>query len=250
MTVKQFLRYEARMAPNQARKSQPEPVDSDASSSSEEETIEVQVQNAKARKKGNPALKERGKAIQSKGVETRKQDGAASAREREVQRLAKKNDKAERLAQIAEKEAAEKERAERLAQSHKDKKGKDKVTEDANTDSRELNMRLARMEELLAAREAESSRPKKKAPPKKKAMVAEVGTLVEASDSEDDAPPRQKAVKRSAKTELKRRVGAEEETLHGRSNVLNNKNKQKALELEQQHRMEALSRNIMPGLYR
>lgn len=244
MTVKQFLSYEARMAPNQAKKSQPDPANSDASSSSEEETIEVQVQNAKARKKGNPALKERGKAIQSKGVETRKQDGAASAREREVQRLAKKNDKAERLAQIAEKEAAEKERAERLAQSHKDKKGKDKVTEDANTDSRELNMRLARMEELLAAREAESSRPKKKAPPKKKAMVAE------ASDSEDDAPPRQKAVKRSAKTELKRRVGAEEETLHGRSNVLNNKNKQKALELEQQHRMEALSRNIMPGLYR
>lgn len=232
------------MAPNQARKSKPEPVHSDGSSSGEEETIEVQVQNAKARKKGNPALKERGKAVQAKGAEARKQDGAASAREREVQRLAKKNDKAERLARIAELEAAERERAERLAQGHKEKKGKDKVTEDANTDSGDLNMRLVRMEELLAAREAESSKPKKKAPPKKKA------TVVEASDSEDDAPPRQKAVKRSAKTELKRRVGAEEETLHGKSNVLNNKNKQKALDLEQQQRMEALSRNIMPGLYR
>jgi colicin import membrane protein len=234
------------MAPKQATKSKPESEHSDASSSSDEETIEVQVQNAKARKKGNPALKERGKAIQSKGVETRKADGAASAREREVARLAKKNDKAERLAQIAEKEAAEKERAERLAQSHKDKKGKDKVSEEAHTDSKELNTRLARMEELLAAREAEASKSKKKAPPKKKATAV----AVEASDSDEDAPPRQKAVKRSAKTELKRRVGAEEETIHGKSNVLNNKNKQKALDLERQQHMEALARNIMPGLYR
>lgn len=232
------------MAPKQASKSKPESDHSDASSSSDEETIEVQVQNAKARKKGNPALKERGKAIQSKGVETRKADGAASAREREVARLAKKNDKAERLARIAEKEAAEKERAERLAQSHKDKKGKDKVREEAQTDSKELNTRLARMEELLAAREVEAAKPKKRAPQKKTAAV------VEESDSDDDPPPRQKAVKRSAKTELKRRVGAEEETIHGKSNVLNNKNKQKALDLERQQHMEALARNIMPGLYR
>ena len=216
----------------------------DDSSSSGEETIEVQVENAKSRKRApSKGLTARGKAVQSKGVEARKEKGAASTRERELQRLAKKNDQLERLAKIDEQEKAEHERSQALARASQDK-SKDKAAVASKTADGELNMRLARIEELMTARQAESADAKKKKAPAKKRAPKEA-----ADTDSDDEPPRQKAVKRSAKTELKRRAGAEEEHLHGRSNLLNNKNKGRAVELEQQERMRQLAMNIMPGAY-
>lgn len=231
------------------KQASPEPV-ATHSSSSDEETIEVQVEKARkapvrqSRAKGVPSLQQRGKEVQAKGTEARKQSGAASTRERELQRLAKKNDQLERLAKIEAAEKAEKDRADSLSRASHDKK---KATlpdgqSGQQSEAGELNMRLAKLEELMTARAAESAAaPKRKRAPAKKQPPPE-------SES-DDEPPRQKAVKRSAKTELKRRAGAEEEHLHGRSNLLHNQHKGKAIELEQQERMRELAMNIMPGRY-
>lgn len=237
-------KYQARMPKKQANPVSPVP-EGDEGTSSEEETIDVQVQNARKRKAA-PALKERGKAIQAKGVEARKKAGAASAREREVERLSKKNDHLERMSKIDQLEAAERERAEALQKTlDEKKKGKQKVNV---AGEHEVNLRLAKLEELMTARAAEKEEMKKpkrtkKAPPKR-SQDAEPDES--ASSDDDEEPPRQRAVRKSAKSELKRRAGAEEEQLHGRSNPISNRNKGKAVELEHQQRMRALAQNIMP----
>jgi hypothetical protein len=216
------------------------PVDLQELSSDEEESIEVQVEGAKKRAKGNPALKERGKAVQAQGAAARKTQGAASSRERDLDRLTKRNNQLERLAKISELEAAERSRGELLSKSMPVSTPKNNT--EANTRDGELNARLAKMEELLTARNAEA------APAKKGKKKASKPPPPSSSDDEDEQP-RQKAVRKSAKTELKRRAGAEEEHLHGKGAVLGNRNKAKAMDMDAQKRFRDLANSIMPGRF-
>lgn len=215
-------------------------------SDSDSETIEVQVAKARQRAKGVPAHKETGKKVQAKGVAAKKAQGAASTRERELARLAKKNDQAERLARIEEKERAEKERAELLAANAS------KAPRQTKQDG-DLDTRFARLEALIMSRNAESqaeSKGKSKAKPKRKPSSAQVGPKVqESSDEEEEEPPRQKAVRKSAKAELKRKVGAQEEELNHKGHLVNNKGKKQAMELDHERAFMSLASNLLPGRF-
>lgn len=207
----------------------------------EEESIEVQVNDARKRKKQVPAHVAQGKSIQAKGAAARRAQGAASTKEREVERLIKRNNQLERIAKIDELEKAEKARAALIQQQLQDKPtpNKKEVPDD-------LNHRLAKLEELLTARMAEKEEVQKpKTPARRRAPVKKM----EMSSSEDEEPPRQKAVRRSAKTELARKAGAHEEQLHARSTVVGNKGKKQAMSIDKDNEYIELGRMLMPGAF-
>lgn len=217
---------------------------SDASDS-DSETLQVQVENAKqSRKKGLPAHKETGKKVQSLGVEAKKKQAAASKREKEVEKLMRRNDQLEKLNKIAELEHAERERSELLKQNNREKGSAASANKpSAPVGDGDINARFARLEELIMARQSEASAAK----PKAKRAAKKPPVAVE-SDSDED-PPRQKAVRKSAKTELKRAAGAHEEQLNKRGHIVGNKGKQKAMELDQERQYMDIASQLMPGRF-
>ncbi|MGV0964273.1 MAG: hypothetical protein ACOYBT_10345 [Polynucleobacter sp.] len=218
---------------------------SDASDS-DSETLQVQVENAKqTRKKGLPAHKETGKKVQAMGVEARKKQAAASKREKEVEKLMRRNDQLEKLNKIAELEHAEKERAELLKQNNREKSAAASSNKpSAPVADGDINARFARLEELIMARQSEAPTPKPKAKRAPKKPAAPVD-----SDSDDEAPPRQKAVGKSARHELRKKAGAEEEQLNKRGHLVGNKGKAKAMELDQERQYMEIANQLMPGRF-
>ena len=213
------------------------------SSDSEPETLEVQVEAAKrSRKKGVPAHKETGKNVQKLGVEAKKQQAAASKREKEVERLQKANDRLAKLNKISDLEHAERERAELLKQANRERTPAQANAPKPSVAQDDINARFARLEELIMARQAEQ--PKKKKGPAKKAPVP-----LDSSDDDEAPPPRQKAVSKSARTELKRKAGAQEEEMHKRGHLVGNKGKAKAMELDQERQFMDIASQLMPGRY-
>lgn len=209
------------------------------------EELEVQVRNAMSRKKGLPAHVETGKKVQAAGTAAQKAKGYASQREKALETERKKNDRLERLAKIEEAEEAERERGARLADV-KGKKAQAPSTEDRAEDATTgFDSRLAKIEELLMARQQEAQ----EAPPKRKRKAAPRRQVeVEETDDEDE-PPRQKHVRKSAKSELRKKAGAYEEGLNNRSNIMGNTGKQRAMEHDQEARYRAMAQNLMPGLF-
>lgn len=206
----------------------------DSELESEPETIEVQVASARKRAKGVPAHKETGKAVQAKGAAAKKASGAASVREREVARLAKKNDHLERLKKIDELEQAERERAALLAE-------KQKSTKKASAlEAGDLDSRFAKLEAMLMARNDEPKHPKPKA--KKKPPPPP-------SSSEEDEPPRQKAVRKSAKAELRKKAGAREEELNNRGHLVGNKSKKAVMQHDHERAFLDLASQLLPGRF-
>ena len=215
-------------------------------SESDHETIEVQVEKARKRAKGVPAHKETGKAVQAKGVAAKKASGAASTREREIARLAKKNDQLERLAKIEEMERAERERGAALQAKTKP------VTEPVknSTESGDIDARFARLEELLTMRNAQSSATREEAAkPKVTKRKPRVPKKKEDSSEDDDETPRQKSVRRSAKTELRKRAGAHEEELNKKGHLVGNRHKKNAMEMDHEDAWNAMARELMPGRF-
>lgn len=205
------------------------------------EELEVQVKQA-MRTKGVAGHVENGKKIQAKGVEARKQNGYASQREKKLAAEQKKNDRLERMKNIEEAEEAERERSERLSGG---KKQAPPVPIHATTDKApNYDDRLARIEELLQARQAEAAAPKKKA---SKAKLKPAPKEEETSEEEEELPPRQKQVRKSAKTEMKKKSGAIEESIHSRSHLPGNPGKQKAMLMDQEARWRELAANLLPG---
>lgn len=218
--------------------------DEHSSDSDQGETLEVQVQKAtKSRKKGLPSHKETGKQVQKVGAETRRQQGAASKREKEVERLQKANDRLAKLNKISELEAAERERAELLKQASRERTAAKDIAPKPTVAENDINAKLSRLEELIMARQAEAAPgPKKKKGPAKKAAPPP-----DSSSDEDDEPPRQKAVRKSAKAELKKKGNAQEEMIHNKAHLVGNKNKQKAMHLDQERQFMEIGQQLFPG---
>ena len=213
-----------------------------------DETLEVQIDKAKkSRKKGVEAHKQTGKAVQKLGVEAKKTQAAASKREREIERLTKKNDHLEKLAKISDLEYAERERAELLKRNNREKTPAQANAPKPTVQDGDLHAKLTRLEELIMARQSEAApvAPKKrakKAPPRQQAPP-------DSSDDSEDEPPRQKAVRRSAKAALKQVGGAQEEMINKRAHLVGNKHKAKAMELDQERRFADLGSQLFPGRY-
>lgn len=223
------------------------PLHEDDQSEAEPETEELEVQVKQAmRKKGVAGHVENGKKMQAKGVEARKQNGFASQREKKLAAEQKKNDRLERLRKIDDAEEAERERSERLAGEKREKTKEPKVPiHDTIDPAPNFDSRLARIEELLQARQAEVPAKSKKKPPAKKAVRQEE----ESSEEDQEVPPRQKQVRKSAKTEMKKKSGAIEEDIHTRGHMFGNTGKQKAILIDQNERYKAMARNLMPGMF-
>lgn len=218
-----------------------------ADSDSEPETLEVQVEAAKrTRKKGLPAHKETGKAVQKLGVEAKRQQGAASKREKEIERLMKANDRLEKLNKISDLEHAERERAELLKKANRERTVAKDNAPKPTVQENDINARFARLEELLMARQSESTsfKPKRK-PPAKRAPLPKDSS----DDSDEDEPPRQKAVRRSAKAALKQVGGAQEELINKRAHLVGNRHKAKAMELDEERRFADMASQLFPGRY-
>ena len=219
---------------------QEEPHIAGSDSESDQETIEVQVEKARKRAKGVPAHKKTGEAVQAKGVAAKKAQGAASLREREIARMAKKNNQLERLAKIEEMEQAERERGAALAAKTQPKEPTKNSTEGGDIDAR-----FARLEELLTIRNAqEDAAPKTKAKPKRKPPARAPDT-----SDDDDETPRQKSVRRSAKTELRKRAGAHEEELNKKGHLVGNRHKKDAMALDHEAQFLQMASQLMPGRF-
>lgn len=215
--------------------------DEHSSDSDQGETLEVQVQKA-TRKKGLPSHKATGKQVQKVGAETRRQQGAASKREKEVERLQKANDRLAKLNKISELEAAERERAELLKQASRERTAAKDNAPKPTVAENDINAKLTRLEELIMARQAEATPAKKKRGPAKKAAAPP-----DSSTDEDEEPPRQKAVRKSAKAELKKKGNAQEEMIHNKAHLVGNKNKQKAMHLDQERQFMEIGQQLFPG---
>ena len=208
------------------------------------EELEVQVKQAMGRQKNVPGHVENGKKMQAKGVEARKQNGYASQREKKLAAEQKKNDRLQRQLDIEAKETAERARGERLAGEMRDKEKAPPAKQETTDGQTDMEKRFQRLEELLLARQAEE--PKKKAKsranPKPKAAPKE--------ESSDDEPvhPRQKQVRKSAQTEMRKKSGAMEEDIHSRGHLPSNPGMQKVMVMDQQDRYNAMARNLFPGM--
>ena len=84
-------------------------------------------------------------------------------------------------------------------------------------------------------------------PAKSKPKPKKVRAPTPDSSDSDEEVPRQKAVRRSAKTELKRQAGATEEAMLKKSKLVGNRHKAAAMEMDAEREFRMLGSQLMPG---